>query len=182
MTGRVTQVVLLCEDNQHEAFARRFLGKLGVSPRSIRVVKSPKGRGSAEHWVKLQYAQEVRHLRAGRHIIGRALVVLIDEDTASTQSRQSALATSLEQAGFPPRAHDEQIIHAVPARNIETWLAYLDGQTVDEQTAYPKLEQQRDCKKQVETLKVMCDSRKLKEPAPSSLVATCSEFRSRWKP
>ncbi len=182
MTSRVTQVVLLCEDSQHEAFARRFLGKLGVSLRAIRVVKSPKGRGSGEHWVKLQYSQEVRHLRSNRYIVGRALVVMVDEDTSSTQARGATLSNALERAGLPPRIDTERIVHAIPARNIETWLAYLDGSEVDEQTVYPKLERQKDCARLVDILKRMCDEKQLRPPAPPSLIAACTEFRSRWKP
>ena len=49
---RLEKVVLLCEDSQQEAFARRFLVRAGWHPRALRVEKSPQGRGSGEQWVR----------------------------------------------------------------------------------------------------------------------------------
>lgn len=43
--SRNVNTVILCEDRQHEAFARRFLMQTGKSLRVQRVVVSPKGRG-----------------------------------------------------------------------------------------------------------------------------------------
>lgn len=44
--SRRVQLVLLCEDNQHEAFARRFLNAMGWETRAMRVEKAPGGRGA----------------------------------------------------------------------------------------------------------------------------------------
>jgi hypothetical protein len=52
MSIRRVKIVLLCEDSQHEAFARRFLGGMGWNTREIRVEKSPSAGGSAEQWVR----------------------------------------------------------------------------------------------------------------------------------
>ena len=43
--SRSVQLVLLCEDSQHETFVRRFLDRAGWSTR-LRW-KAPKGQGSA---------------------------------------------------------------------------------------------------------------------------------------
>lgn len=177
MARRRVQLVLLCEDTQHEAFLRRFFGAMGQHPRAIRVEKCPKGRGSGEHWVRTQYAEEVRRLRAST--VAHALVVAIDEDTRGAGYRETQLAEALDAAGLSPRSADEPILHAIPARNIESWLTYLAGETVDELVAYSKLERQRDCAPMVAELVRMCGKGKLREPAPPSLQRACTEYRAR---
>jgi len=181
LNRRVTDAVLLCEDGQHEAFARRFLVSCGLDRRRIRVEKAPRGRGSGEQWVRQAYAKEVGALRSAPHIKGRVLFVVIDEDTSATTARSAALAESLVQSGLKARLSDEAIVHAIPARNIETWLAYLGGAEVDEETSYQKLPRERDCASQATALKEMCDQRSLRQPAPPSLERACEEFRVRWR-
>lgn len=176
--SRRPTVILVCEDNQHEAFARYFLKLCGHGP--IRVLKSPKGRGSGEQWVHQQYAREVRAIRQAAHIENRALVVVVDEDTRSTQPRAQSLDDALRSEGLPPRGPTESIIQVIPARNIETWLAYLDGETVDETSRYPKYDKnEKACRPLVKALKAMCDARALRSPAPPSLERACDEFGSR---
>ena len=63
-------------------------------------------------------------------------------------------------------------------RNIETWLAYLNGATVDETTSYPKLEKPGQCKSHVRQLSDMCGRQELRAPAPPSLTAACVEYRN----
>lgn len=181
MSRRMTQVLLLCEDDQHEAFARRFLETLGVYRRAVRVEKAPRGRGSGEHWVRAAYAKEVKGFRSRNFIEGRALVVMIDEDTAATPARRQALQQALAENGLAPRSQDEAIVHAIPARNIETWLAYLGGSDVNELHPYPRLRRAGDCSTHVAALRAMCDRGALRSPAPASLADACGEFRGRWR-
>ncbi len=122
------------------------------------------------------YAAEVRALRAKRHI-ARALVVALDQDTRSAGERELEPANALSAAGLDPRAVDEPVIHVIPARNIETWLTYLGGGTVDETAEYQKLEHERDCAPMARALKHMCDARVLRSPEPTSLARTCVEYR-----
>lgn len=176
--SRRTQIVVLCEDNQHESFALRFLQLCGY--KSVRVEKSPKGRGSGEQWVRARYAREVGALRQAPYITGRALVVVVDEDTAVTEDRATTLAAALVAEKQSPRAPEERVIHVIPERNIETWLAYLRGETVDSTKEYAKLRNnERACQPMVVALKQMCDKGALRQPAPRSLELACQEFRSR---
>ncbi len=62
--GRRVQVVILCEDRQHVAFALRFLRQMGKSYRVLRVEVSPHGRGSGEQFVKAQYPKELAYYRS----------------------------------------------------------------------------------------------------------------------
>lgn len=180
LSRRVTDVILVCEDRQHEAFARRFLKLTGIQPKRIRVLRAPSGEGSGERWVKETYPKEVKAHRQNSHIKGRGLIVIVDEDTQSTTPRAKALEESLESANLPNRAVDERILHVIPARNIETWIAYLDGLEVDETKTYPKLPRERDCSDAVKTLFEMCQKHQLREPSPPSLEATCGEYQARW--
>jgi hypothetical protein len=70
----------------------------------------------------------------------------------------------------------------VPRRNVETWIAYLGGDLVDEAIAYPKLERPRDCAESVRQLNEMCRHGLLRDPAPASLEAACSEYQERIAP
>lgn len=178
VSRRRVQIVLLCEDDQHEAFARRFLERSGWNRRDIRVEKSPGGRGSAEQWVRRAYSKEVQKFRAAPHV-ARALIVIVDEDKLGGGVREEQFAAALAGERLAARSEAEAILHIIPARNIETWLAYLDGTTVDETTAYPRLQRERLCAPMVLALKQMCDRRELREPAPPSLARACVELRER---
>lgn len=172
-------VILVCEDVQHEVFARRFLEKIRKGLK-VRVYKSPLGRGSGEAWVRQRYALEVNALRAANYIRNRALIVMIDEDTSATAPRVMKLAQALEEGGHDPRSEDEAIVHVIPARNIETWIAYLQGQGVDEVNEYPKAKPPHRCDRETTELVNMCREGELREPAPPSLERACKEFQSRF--
>ena len=172
---KYSQVILICEDRQHSAFARRFLKKMG-DPRIVRSLISPSGVGSAERWVHECYVTEVKAHRQASYIKDRALLVVIDEDTQSTKPRAKSLADALVAEGVAPRGKDEAIMLAIPERNIETWLAYLEGADVDPTRSYPKRKRQRECQPMVDALQEMCDRGALREPAPPSLKTACVEF------
>ncbi len=65
----------------------------------------------------------------------------------------------------------------IPKRNIETWLAYLRGEAVDEQTEYRKYDCPSDCQLDVERLDEMCRQRKFQADPPPSLAYACQEFK-----
>jgi hypothetical protein len=177
--SRNVQVVILCEDRQHEAFARRFLQETGKDIRVQRVEVSPKGRGSGEQFVRKRFAKELAYYRARKHRVEQALIVVIDADGTDVATRIGQVESTCVEAGDERRQADERVAIFVPARNIETWFAYLDGQTVNENDAYPRLEHERDCQRHVDHLCDMCQRGALRQPAPSSLAAACAEYRSR---
>ena len=180
--SRNVQVVILCEDRQHEAFARRFLARAGKFVRVQRVEVSPKGRGSGEQFVRERFAKELAYYRARRHRVEQALIVLIDADLRDVAARIRQVESACAEKGGQQRGPDERVAIFVPARNIETWLAYLHGQNVDENKTYPRLARERDCQRHVDGLYDMCQRGALKEPAPPSLEAACAEYRSRLTP
>jgi len=176
--SRKVQLVLLCEDSQHEAFIRRFLKKRGWPIRHIRVEKAPASHGSGEQFVRERFPHELAIFRK-THVAQR-LVVMIDGDAKGGVARLTELDGACKIQGVAARKKDEKVAVFVPTWNIETWLAYLDGKTVDEtKKDYPRLARQRDCQRQVDVLNGMCSTDRLRYPTPSSLQVACEEFHAR---
>ena len=181
MSGRRrVAITVLCEDAQHEAFARSFCKKaLGRSVRDMRVIKSPQGRGSGADFVLKNFPQLLAQYR-GSHA-GVALIVIVDGDTAGVRGRMKQFEEECEKCedgSVPARQPADPAYVFVPARAIETWLIYLDGKTVDEAKKYPhlRLHKARDCAPYVDRLLDMCQQNALRQPAPASLTAACEEY------
>ncbi len=68
---------------------------------------------------------------------------------------------------------------AVPKRNIETWIHYLNGEQVNEDATYSKLDRERDCKPAVDNLVKLCTARGLAAGTPPSLSKACDEYNMR---
>lgn len=177
MSTRQVQIEVVCEDSQHEAFIRRVLSGLGYDRNRFRVTKSPHGRGAADAWVLAQLPRLLREYRA-RHR-EYFIVVMMDADRATANDRLQQLDELCLAQGVAPRRPDERVAVLLPKRNIETWLAYLDGKTVDEHSAYAKLPFASDCQPQVNTLLDACRKNQLRAPVPPSLTQACTEYRAR---
>ena len=105
---------------------------------------------------------------------------MLDGDNRGVARRIAELEGACEEQDCAPRKPDEGAMVFVPTCNIETWLAYLDGKPVDEtKHDYPRLARPRECRRHVDRLVEMCQSQQLREPAPPSLAAACTEYR-RW--
>lgn len=137
MSDRFAQVVILAEDERSANLLRRYaLRALNVGNRQIRQQISPSGKGDAKQWVLRQYPTEVRELRRMHRKTG--LVVHVDADTDTVADRVRELGNALKAVGEEPRESEERICHAIPRRQVETWLCVLTGVQVDEE---------RDCKR-----------------------------------
>ena len=80
------------------------------------------------------------------------------------------------------RTDEDDVAVFIPTWNIETWLAYLDGEDVDEERGnYPRLRRPRDCAEHVRRLAELCRRRALRQPAPWSLVTACREYDGRLR-
>ncbi len=181
--SRNVQLVLICEDQQHEVFARRLLHRAGWDKRRLRVEKAPPGRGSAEQFVRERFPVELAAYRSKRHQLGQAVIVLLDGDDQGVAARLRRLAEACQSQGLPPRQDGERVAFFVPTWNIETWLAYLNDETVDENRHdYPRLARPRDCQRHVDCLHDMCRQGALRQPSPPSLDAACKEYGQRLQP
>lgn len=172
-------IVLLCEDSQHESFVTRFLKTMGWETRQMRVEKSPLAKGSAEQWVRKRFCKELQACRTRNAKSRTVLITVIDGDGKMPEERIRELANECKEKDFPFRkAHDPAAI-AVPCRNIETWIRYLDGEDVDEDQAYPKLEHERNCRQGVLYLSELCRTTGLPAQAPRALYMACEEYNQR---
>lgn len=182
--SREAQIVLLCEDSQHQAFVERFLEAAGrltrKAKRRLRVEKASQGRGSAEQFVRERFPKELAEYRRRRNLVSVALVVMLDGDAAGVTGRLANLDAACAEQGIPARLSDEDVFVFVPTWRIESWLAWLGGETIDEtRHDYPRLQRPRDCQPHAKALADMCRTRQMRTPVPPSLAAACEEYR-RW--
>lgn len=176
--SRNVRVVLLCEDKQHEVFVRRFLKADGWIVRNLTPVVSPAGRGSAEQFVRERFPRELKELRSrgGERVY---LVVMVDGDASGVSARRLSLRKACIEQGVAPPQDSDNVLICVPTWNIETWLAYLGGDSVDESRKdYPRLTREGDCMPMVNTLVGMCRKRTLRKPIPASLEDACTCYRT----
>ncbi|HUU95067.1 MAG TPA: hypothetical protein VM487_04950 [Phycisphaerae bacterium] len=132
MARRGVQLILVCEDGEHERFARYALLEFGFQRHELRFFLSPSGRGAAEQWVRQRYADEVRAHRRKACYRQVGLVVVIDADGETVARRERRLANELRQSKQQERQARERIVHWIPRRHVETWVAFLRDQSVDE--------------------------------------------------
>lgn len=133
MDSQGVQIVVLCEDSRHKAFAHRVLIKLGFNPHKFRMLSSPPAKGAAEQYVRNLYPVEVKAHRSKASHQNLALILIIDADRFSVDQRHEQLARKLKDQNQEKRSPQERIVIAVPKRNIETWIAFLLDLKVDEE-------------------------------------------------
>lgn len=177
MSKRRATILAICEDKQQECFIRRFLKDNGWENRALRFETAPGGEGSGEQWVRTRFPDELKAYRANGGI--HRLVVMVDGDTTGVTRRISQLNKACEGKNIDKRNESEKVGFFVPTRSIETWIAYLQGNPVDEEQKYPKLDFERDCQPAVTNLIQYCKSHSLPVVPPPSLVEACKEYHER---
>lgn len=110
------------------------------------------------------------------------MIIVTDGDNVGVLGRLRQLDAACREAGVQARTDEDDVAAFVPTWNIETWLAYLSGDDVDEDSAnYPRLRRPRECGAHVRELAEMCGNGTLRQPAPPSLVAACREYDERLR-
>jgi hypothetical protein len=174
--SKASQIIILCEDRAHEMFVKRFLKKgWDVKPRAMRVRPYPAGKGSGKKYVMDNISLEVNALR-GRHP-STILLVIQDADEFSVEQVKASLDDKLQS----PRDKNEQIVYIIPKWHIETWIAYLAGEDVDEtdkktyKSKYLEISERKDAHSFIDKLAGNCRKNIQLELPPDSLVAACGE-------
>ena len=148
---------------------------LVTDPYQLRVERSPSGRGAADRFVQGVYVTELDASR--RTHVATALLVVADGDAVGVDGRLRRLDEACKRRGVAARSSSDNVAVFIPTWNIETWLAYLDGETVDESRKdYSRLARPGDCRRHVVVLAEMCRRGTLRPPAPQSLRAACEEY------
>lgn len=157
----------------HGDFFERWAGS---SNREI--VRAPCGEGSAEQFVRECFPRELAEYRCRRNSVKITLVVVIDGDQWGLEKRRSQLKAACKEQKVEFVGPQDRVLIIVPTWRIETWIAYLDGENVDESKPdYRRLDRCRDCQLHVEELAHMCRNKKLRTPVPDSLTAACREYQ-----
>jgi hypothetical protein len=131
-----SHTIVLVEDERHKMLIYRYLLRRGLSRYDIRIKPAPVGEGSAERWVRANFATEVRAYRIRHAKAATALIVVIDADAHTLTERLDQLDQELGEAGVSSLQPHERVARLVPKRNIETWIVCLNGNNVDEETDY----------------------------------------------
>jgi hypothetical protein len=103
------------------------------------------------------------------------LVVLTDADIKAVSQRRRELEEVLDIGGQGRREAVERIAIFIPKRNVETWIHYLMGETVNETDVYRKLPLESDCKPFVARAAAKSEYRLTADVLPS-LRAACGEL------
>lgn len=175
MSKKSSQVIILCEDTQQEVFVRRFLKThRAVERHTIRVIKNPSGKGAGEHFVREHFPLELKALR--QRAAKTELIVVIDADTSTVSQIMNKLERACCTHKIDYLDKNERVALIIPRRNIETWITYLNGQSINEETAYPKLQKESDCQTAITQLSTLCDAQTAPENFPDSLRMACHEY------
>lgn len=177
---KAAKITILCEDLQQACFVRRFLMNRGWTRYDLYERIAPAGAGSGEQWVRERLPSELRAYRSKCNHLRNGLIAVVDADDRQVAGRIGQLDRACDEQGVRRRGTDERVLFAVPKRNIETWLAYLRGEAVDEKGSYQGYEYESRCHADVEALDQMCKRDKLDGSPPPSLKRCCKDFRAFW--
>lgn len=136
MSERVSQTILLCEDEAHERFVTAYMKRCGLATdaRSLtRLVASRKQHGGNDHWVLNEFPKQLHACRQRQKAKAETLlIVMIDADKQSVQERRRQLLERLKSAGFEDFSANEPAVLLIPKYHVETWIRALTGEMVDE--------------------------------------------------
>lgn len=137
-------VYVLVEDQRQKQLIYRYLAIVGINLRQVTIEVSPSGQGSAEQWVRENFARQARKCRARNVRAATGMFVMLDADTTTVQERREILDEALVSAGQSPIDENrDPIARLIPKRNVETWILYLGLRGV----ASPPLEEEQDYKR-----------------------------------
>ena len=132
--SKTHKYTVLCEDKLTHCYIRRFLLAQGISGRKIFPLPLP-ADGCGEQYVRLQFPRYLQVLRS-KSFDSNVLVVAIDADKKTLQERKLQLNEACEAANVSVRTETDKMLVFIPKRNVETWIKYFDGETVDEEQDY----------------------------------------------
>jgi hypothetical protein len=138
MSNRASQIILLCEDNEHRRFALAYMKRCRINTQRIVVeeVASLKQRGGNDAWVLRQFPVQLHACRQRQKRAETCLVVLIDADKITVDERRKQLNDRLHHEGHEQLKSSDPVVLLIPRRHIETWIHALKGETVTEDEYY----------------------------------------------
>lgn len=132
MSDAIANIIVVCEDQEHQNLVRRYLIRVGHASRSIRFYLPQQGSGS--QYVRQQFP---RQIAACRSILGRGtrafLILMTDADNLTVLLRERTLHDELVHAGGAPIGPTEPVVILIPKWQVETWIKCLLGIAMDEE-------------------------------------------------
>jgi hypothetical protein len=119
-------VFILAEDQRQKQFIHRFLTTSGLNSHQMTIEVSPSGQGSAEQWVRKNFARQARKCRARNTRASTGMFVLLDADSGSVQEHLRELDAALIAEDQPKfNSMTDKIARLIPKWSIETWILFL---------------------------------------------------------
>ena len=152
------------------------MNEFNLNRHKLRLNMSPKGKGAGFVYVLQQFPAEVIEHRRNANRIETSLFVFIDADELGVDQRKKQLLDTLTKNGIAPIQQGERIFIFVPARNVETWIHWCEGNDVDEVTPYKKAKLQSDTKIPIRDFARRCRTGVPIDHTPPSLTLACQGF------
>jgi hypothetical protein len=135
MSERVSQIILLCEDETHERLTKAYLKACGHKnpERFVRsLVASRMQHGGNVGWVLDEFPKQLHACRQRQKKARTLLIVLVDADKLTVEARRRQLLGRVKSAGLEEFGKSEPAAILIPKRHIETWVSALLGDAVTE--------------------------------------------------
>jgi hypothetical protein len=134
VSSRVSQTVLLCEDDEQERLVRFYMHHCGLKtdpPYLYPINASRKVHGGNVTWVIREFPKQLEACRK-RHAAyaSTLLIVVMDADQGQVVERRGQLICDPAVSGKDP------LVVLIPRRHIETWIRAALNIYVDETTDY----------------------------------------------
>lgn len=169
--------VILGEDERHLRFAEKFLIERRLAHRrEIFLQPVPAGRGAGEQSVRQRFPTELKAIRSQAHFQRKFLLVLIDGDGRPVDQRRRQFEDACKAAGVAPLQPKDMVCVLIPQRNLETWVKFILGEVVDEETDFKHHVTEADRRRASISLAERCRHNEIGPEAPPSLRAACSDF------
>lgn len=136
MSDRVSQTIVLCEDEAHQRLTKAYLRRCGLpaEPPMVKwLVASWETQGGNDAWVLSRFPRELQACRQRNKKARTLLIVLIDADNNSVDDRRRQLVERAQSDGLEDWGNNEPVVLLIPKRHIETWIRALLGETVTEE-------------------------------------------------
>jgi len=136
MSDRVSQTILLCEDDPQEQLVRNYLQECGLPtlpPRLIVKNASRAEHGGGIKWVLEHFPAELKACRQRHATHAKTqLIVMVDADDFTVADRR------LHLVGDPPVSPADPLALLIAKRHVETWIRAALGDIVNEIDRYKK--------------------------------------------
>jgi hypothetical protein len=177
---RISEVIVLCEDDPQARLIRAYLEICGRHGRVSSKVASRQVHGGNVGWVIAQFPQELRACRQRNKRSKTLLIVMVDADDHPPAERYRQLCEQVEKAGIDPCSADDPAVVLIPKRQVETWIRCALGDAVDEEQdcKLPKEPDKSTCRRAV---KAIYDWSRPNVQRPAHLIPSLAAALDDWR-